>query len=169
MGLKKVEKSIRKKAQDMIQSGCGSTEIINSLGVSRGFVCALARKLGIVMPRPGCRRPTPLSTVVCGQCGVRFKRPTREIRRRGRKDVGQFCSQKCFRAWQGWSAQQIATLRRKYKTHSNSELAAELGKSEYSVAQRLHTLGLRRKKIGVGEVKRLILRLRKEAENVKRR
>ncbi len=167
MGLKRVDKSVREMTKHMIQTGHGSTEITASLGVSRGFVCTIARQLGIVMPRPGTKRETPTKVVTCDQCGKEFQRPVRvvrgEINRRGRTDIGQFCSAKCFRRSQGYSAHELGIIRRKYKSHSNLQIATEIGRSKHSVASMLHNLGLRRSDAGAG-VERLLAKLKKEIE-----
>lgn len=169
MGLKAVSEHNRQLVKQMIYSGKGSTEIMRATGVSRGFVCGMARALGIKMPRPGTKRPTPKATLTCEFCGSEFQRPTRVIRgeqvRSGRSRVGLYCSAGCFRRSQGYSSRDIATLRKLYLTHSNDEIAAIIGRNPSAIANKLSTLGLRRD----NSVQRLIARLRKEIINVQKR
>lgn len=165
MGLKAVTNETREQVKKMILAGHGSTEIIRATGTSRGFVCSVARRLGVRLPRPGVKRPTPTTTLACDCCGKDFERPVRVIRgeqtRRGADRLGQFCSQRCFRQRQGWSRRDLATLRKLQPTHSNAEIAHVIGRTPQSVAQMLSTLGLRRD----NSIPRLIQKLRKEAKN----
>lgn len=169
MGLKAVGESTRERVKQMILCGCGSTEITIVTGVSRGYVCTVARRLGVKLPRPGCRRATPMVILTCDWCEKKYHRPERVIRgersRRGTDRIGQYCSARCFRQSQGYSQRDIATLRKLQPTHSNAEIAAIVGRTPGAVATMLSNLGLLRR----DTLQYLVRKLRKEAENADRK
>jgi predicted transcriptional regulator len=113
----------REVAKNMILSGKGSTEICQLTGMSRSTVCAIAKGLGVTMPRPGCKRPIRWIEMTCEQCLKSFRRRASqhnsEKRRRAKSRgiwgecyVGKFCSRRCYRDSIRWTKKQVRLLRK---------------------------------------------------------
>lgn len=142
----------RELAEKMILEGKGSTEITKELCVSKSLVCGIANSLGIKMPRPGCKKPTPMQRMTCDNCVEEFYRPEREHRaNRARESrrrnvpvgkIGTFCSRKCFRDHQGWSAKELAYLRANYMRFTHKQMAVRLSRNKPAVSQMCHAMQL---------------------------